>query len=331
MRHAWQRLMPGLHRASAIGAGIACLALGLLGPLVNPAAAIPLMARDEILARAESGLGTDYTWAREAWVPNAGGVGPDCSGYVLKAWEVPRSLLYEEEDPDNSTISPRYTTYEFFNNQGPWSSLPDRSYLKTGDILVRNNGSSGHVVIYGSGDRWGAPNVYEAPGSGLHVRYVSRSLSSDYLPKRRNQLTEGTLILDNPTAKTTGGTGLAGTWSRSTSTAGYYQDDYQTRAGCTGAAWARWTPRFSTTAIYAVYLRWTAGWNRATNAKVTINIPIGQASVQVNQQTNNGQWVYVGSYRFNAGYSTGQGSVAIHAQGANGYVVADAARFVPTP
>ena len=75
------------------------LALFVMLALPSAAMAVPLLARDEILARAESALGTEYTWGGESWVPNASDWGPDCSGYVLKCWEAPRSMLYEEEDP----------------------------------------------------------------------------------------------------------------------------------------------------------------------------------------------------------------------------------------
>jgi endoglucanase len=137
--------------------------------------------------------------------------------------------------------------------------------------------------------------------------------------------------LAHPTAKTTGGDDIAGSWTRSTSTAGYFQADYQVHAATTGTAWARWTPRFPSAGYYNVYLRWTSGWNRASNAKVTINIPGGQVIARVDQRSNGGLWMKVGRYYFQAGYSTGSGSVAVHATGADGYVVADAAYFAPSP
>ena len=96
-------------------------------------------------------------------------------------------------------------------------------------------------------------------------------------------------------------------------------------------AWARWTPRIPSSGYYNVYLRWTAGWNRATNAKVTINTAWGQQVKYVNQQANGGYWYYLGRYYMNSGYYPGSGSVAIHAMGTNGYVVADAAMFTPAP
>ena len=145
----WKR--PSALLAVVVGAGFA-----LLGPAVSVAqAAIPTLTRAEIIARAESGIGAQYTWGRESWTPIAGGgLGPDCSGFTLKCWEVPRTMLYQEEDGENATISPRYTSYDFFNCTGPWYALADRSLLKEGDALVKNDGSSGHVVIYAGGDAW---------------------------------------------------------------------------------------------------------------------------------------------------------------------------------
>jgi hypothetical protein len=288
------------------------------------------MHRPEIIARAESGLGTDYTWGGESWTPNAGGRGPDCSGYVLKCWEVPRSLLYQEEDGVNGQISPRYTSQSFYQNSGPWTTLAARSQLQQGDALAKWNGSTGHVVLFDCWDGYGVPVIYEAPGSGLKVRRVARDLGDEYSPKKRSGISGSTVLLDNPTAKSTGGADIDGNWTRSTSNAGYYGPDYQVRAATTATSWARWTPRLPSTGYYNVYIRWTGGWNRASNARVTINHAYGQAVTYVDQRTNGGSWHLLGRYRMNAGYSTGSGSVAVHATGANGYVVADAAMFLPT-
>ncbi len=228
------------------------------------------MTRSEIIARAESAIGLRYTWGSESWIPNAGtGQGTDCSGLTLKCWEAPRTMLYQEEDGVNASISPRYTSYDFYNCQGPWSALSSRSSLREGDILVCNDGDSGHVVIYAGGDAWNSPIIYEAPGSNLTIRRTSRYLGSEYLPRRRIAILEtSAIILDNPTAKSIGGSDLNGNWTRSTSNSGYYGDNYQTQAATTATAWARWTPRFSSGGYYNVYLRWTSGSNRASSAKV---------------------------------------------------------------
>ena len=319
------------HATLAVGVALACAAAGmLLGPTTSTAmAGIPSITRAEIIARAESGIGASYMWGRESWTPNLGsGAGPDCSGYALKCWEVPRALLYQEEDGENSSIYPRYSSYEFFNCLGPWSALSDRSLLREGDLLVKNNGTSGHVVIYAGGDAWNSPIIYEAPGTGLSVRRVSRYLGSEYQPRRRDSLVSG-IILDNPTAKSVGGDDLGGNWTRSISTAGFHGDDYQVRAATTGDSWARWTPRFPSSGYYNVYLRWTSASNRASAALLHVNTATGQYDRYVNQRLNGGTWYSLGRYYFNAGYSTGSGSLSIFATGANGYVVADAVKFVP--
>ena len=52
-------------------------------------------------------------------------------------------------------------------------------------------------------------------------------------------------------------------------------------------------------------------------------------SRSVNQRINGGTWNLIGRYYFAAGYSFGAGSVILSATGADGYVVADAVKFVP--
>jgi hypothetical protein len=325
-----------MKRLVALLSGCAALAASLSLLFVSPvqaAQAIPAMTRSEIVARAESALGLTYPWGSESWVPDAGsGSGTDCSGLVLKCWQVPRTMLYQEEDATNAVISPRYTTYEFYNCLGPWSPLSSRALLKEGDILVYHSGGSGHVVIYAAGDVWNSPIIYEAPGTGQKLRRASRYLNSSYLPRRRASLTEGsTIILDNSTAKSVGGTDVGGNWTRSTATSGYYGSDFQLRASTTSAAWARWTPRIPTAGYYNVYMRWAASSNRATAARVTVCGAYGMFATSVNERYNGGTWNLIGRYYFTAGYRTGAGSIAIYATGANGYVCCDAVKFVPAP
>jgi hypothetical protein len=302
--------------------------LGTLGPSVQTASAIPSMTRTEIIARAESGLGASYTWAHESWVPNiGGGGGPDCSGYVLKCWQTPRTMLYQEEDGENATIYPRYSSYEFFNCLGPWTALADRSLLKPGDALAKNDGTSGHVVIYAGGDAWNTPIIYESPNTGLSVRRTARYLGSEFEPRRRNAVVDTGIVLDNPTAKSINGDDLGGNWKRSTNVAGYYGDNYQVHASTTTDTWARWTPRFTYSGYYTVYVRWTSASDRTTGCTVKINTPNGTYPRYVNQRINGSTWFSLGSYYFGAGYSPTAGSVSISALNANGYVVADAVMF----
>jgi hypothetical protein len=304
----------------------------LLGPTDAIAnAAPPVMTRSEIIARAETALGLTYTWGKESWMPNAGsGSGTDCSGLVLKCWEVPQTLLYQEENGVTATISPRYTTYHFYNCLGSWYALNSRADLKEADILVKNDGTSGHVVLYAGGDAWNYPIIYEAPGTGLNIRRVSRYLGSEYLPRRRSTLLEtSAIVLDNPTAKSIGGSDVWGNWTRSTSVAGYYGHNYQVRAGTAAEAWARWTPRIPSAGYYDVYIRWTAASDRTPSAKVVVRGALGTYTSYIDQRSGGGQWRWLGRHYFAAGYSITSGSATIYATGASGYVVADAVRFTP--
>lgn len=319
-----------IFRRTCVAAAIVAMSVSLM---TTASAAPPVMTRSEIIARAETALGLTYGWGRESWMPNAGyGTGSDCSGLVLKCWEVPKTLLYEEEAGVNATISPRYTTYQFYHCLGPWYALASRADLKEGDILVKRNSTSGHVVLYAGGDSWNYPVIYEAPGTGLKIRKVSRYLGSEYLPRRRTQLWEtSTIVLDNPTAKSVGGTDIWSNWARGSYWPGYWGSGYQATDGTTAESWARWTPRIPQAGYYDVYLRWTSCEWRTAAAKVVIRGDLADYASYVDQRTGGGEWHWVGCVHMRAGYSIAAGSVTLYATGAVGQVCADAARFILRP
>jgi hypothetical protein len=89
-------------------------------------------------------------------------------------------------------------------------------------------------------------------------------------------------------------------------------------------------PNIPATGNYQVQVWHVANPNRATNVPVEINHAGGPTTEIVDQEINGSQWVPLDTYAFNAG--TG-GSVVFrtkHENGTNtnGYVVADAVRFV---
>ena len=135
--------------------------------------------------------------------------------------------------------------------------------------------------------------------------------------------TAGEIIVDNTdTARVT----VTGAWTSSTATAGYYGTDYlhDGNAG-QGTKSVRFAPALSQAGQYQVYARWTAHANRATNARYDIIHSTGTASVTMNQQANGGAWILLGTHQFSAGTT---GSVLVRNDSANGYVIADAVRFV---
>ena len=76
---------------------------------------------------------------------------------------------------------------------------------------------------------------------------------------------------------------------------------------------------------YFVYAWWHAHPNRATNAPYTINHSSGSETVRVNQQINGSQWNQLGAGTY--AFVSGNSSVVLSNEGADGYVIADAIGF----
>jgi len=148
--------------------------------------------RKRIVSRAQSAVGFSYWWGHGRWRgegPNnstkgycsgscpscshSGSYGADCSGMVAKAWEVPsyNSELTDDEHP--------YSTSSFNGTSSLWKTVSRGSMLE-GDALVYNNGSSGHIMIYRSGDGWGSLWSYECKGCSAGCVYNLRTVSSSY-------------------------------------------------------------------------------------------------------------------------------------------------------
>jgi hypothetical protein len=129
------------------------------------------------------------------------------------------------------------------------------------------------------------------------------------------------VIIDNtdPTRVT-----LTGTWTTATTTPGYHGSNYLHDGNTGSGKSARFTPNLAA-GSYEVFVRWTANINRANNTPIDVVHAGGTSTFAVNQELNNGVWVSLGTFTFNSG--TG-GSVLIRNTGANGYVIADAVRFV---
>jgi len=131
------------------------------------------------------------------------------------------------------------------------------------------------------------------------------------------------VIVDNTDST---GVTITGAWTTSTFSPGYYCTNY-IHDGNTGkgSKSVRFTPTIPVSGNYEVFARWISGSDRATNVPIDIVTASGTSSVQVNEQTNGGQWVSLGTYSFNAGTA---GSVLIKNNGTSGYVIVDAVRFV---
>lgn len=119
---------------------------------------------------------------------------------------------------------------------------------------------------------------------------------------------------------------VEGPWQDSRSSGGYFGDNYKVIARGTGDNYAVWN--IETIQEYQVFARWASHSNRASNAKYTIHHindagELTTETVSVNQKQNGGEWVSLGTYRM----SNLTGRVTL-TDDADGYVVADAIRFV---
>jgi hypothetical protein len=131
------------------------------------------------------------------------------------------------------------------------------------------------------------------------------------------------VIVDNADAT---GVVWSGTWVSSTGSGGYYGLNYRhdNNTG-KGTKSVRFTPHLSLGGNYEVFGRWAAHANRASNVPFDIANAGGTDFFQTSQQVNGGQWFSLGVFPFQAGTT---GSVVIGTEGTNGFVVADALRFV---
>lgn len=130
-------------------------------------------------------------------------------------------------------------------------------------------------------------------------------------------------LLDNTSAS---GVTFSPGWLQSTSTTGYHGANYSHDNNTNkGSETATYTPSLAGSGSREVYVRWTSATNRASNARYIVTHADGSEVVLKNQRTGGGAWVKLGTWNFNAGSA---GNVVISNTGTDGYVIADALRFV---
>jgi uncharacterized repeat protein (TIGR01451 family) len=133
------------------------------------------------------------------------------------------------------------------------------------------------------------------------------------------------VIVDNtdPTGVT-----LTGRWFPSTTAPGFWGRNYlYDDLAQKGMTSIRFTPALPTSGPYSVYVRWRiSAPSLAASVPVVVTHREGTHSLTVNQQQYGGTWVLLGTFHFLAGTS---GSVVLGTTGTQGYVIADAVRFLP--
>jgi hypothetical protein len=200
----------------------------------------------------------------------------------------------------------------------------------TGYNVKRADTSGGPYTVIAT--NWVTTNYTDAGLSGITTYFYVVSAtnadgeSPDSVEANATTQPTGTVIVDDTDPVHVA---ITGDWTSSTSVAGYYGIDYlhDGNTGSTGGKSVRFSPELPATASYQVYMNWTTGATRANNAPVDVNYAGGSTPLSVNQRIG-GVWQLLGTFNFNAGTT---GNVLIRNDGANGYVIADAVKFVQLP
>ncbi|HOB75539.1 MAG TPA: family 10 glycosylhydrolase [Phycisphaerae bacterium] len=123
---------------------------------------------------------------------------------------------------------------------------------------------------------------------------------------------------------------VSGSWSTRTSGSNWYGTNYRRANTATSAnAVVQWQPTLPSAGDYQVFVWYPSGdGTHITDARYTVYYNGGNQTFSVNQQTNTGQWVLLGTFNFPAG-STSNGRVRLSNQSATSgaRVFADAVRF----
>ncbi len=130
-----------------------------------------------------------------------------------------------------------------------------------------------------------------------HAKSELFAIQRHYGYAKYTPVTGVSIIVDNTSADFSASTN----WSTSTSTPGYYGTDYRARATASTSDPATWNFNLTAAGTYKVYVWYTAGTNRAAAAPYIVYYSGGSQTVNVNQQTNGGTWVYLGQWSFNSG------------------------------
>jgi hypothetical protein len=127
------------------------------------------------------------------------------------------------------------------------------------------------------------------------------------------------VVVDNDAAT------LTGTWTPSTFQTNYYGSNYLVAAS-TGAS-AVWQPNLPSAGLYNVYYYLPDGTSdRTAKAHFRIDYQGGSKTYSVNERRDGGKWVWLDAVNFAQGTT---GKVTLTDPGGQGFVIADAVKFVP--
>ena len=133
------------------------------------------------------------------------------------------------------------------------------------------------------------------------------------------------IIVDNLTANFAS----SSTWWTSASQTDRYATDYKVRETAQTGDAAEWRATIATAGNYEVFVWYSQGTNRASEAPYFVHHQGGSTKKLVDQRANGGRWVSLGTFAFASGSAT---RVALSCWTTSGsYVIADAVKLEPRP
>ena len=203
---------------------------------------------------------------------------------------------------------------------------------------------SGRVVFTSGGHGWVNDNGWKLQRGVLHQMvedygnldqmnffvYYCFNAGATVVPLRPVGFQTNEVIIDNTSASVS----YSGSWTNITNEAVYFGASgsgfHQANSSTNETALATFKPNIPVTGFYPVYT-WVAHGANRTNQLYRIRHTGGESAVRIPHQMVGNGWVYLGSYYFDAGSNTVNGSVAISnlqpSADTNTFAIADAIRF----
>ncbi|MDC3379005.1 N-acetylmuramoyl-L-alanine amidase, partial [Planctomycetota bacterium] len=208
--------------------------------------------------------------------------------------------------------------------------VPNENGALSGKTIVM---SPGHGYMWDSGlNRWRYQRgVTHTMREDIHTNEIFIEYLQYYLANagarvescRERSFQTNEVIVDNADA----GYSETGTWGASTSAPRFRGANYKTApVSANGNATATFSANLPESGNYPVYVWFTTGGNRSTQARYTVHHSGGATTVAIDQRAFGNSWVFVGDFHFAAGTAA---RVELSNQGADPatYVIADAVRF----
>lgn len=258
-----------------------------------------------------SGLHTVGTW-----LSSTGTSGYNASNY----WHDNNSYKGQK----SVRFTPNLASYGDYEVFARWTASANRASNVPVDIIHGHGTAFDQIDQKINGGDWISLGVFPF-GAGTSASLLMGNTNTDgYVVADAVRFVKITddIIIDNSNAY---GLHAVGNWRISSGSGynGYARHDENTDKGNKSM---RFTPDISIADDYEVFLRWTAHPNRASNVPVDIiSSQTGTTTVTINQQQNGDIWHSLGTYPLGTGTDN---SVLIRTNNTNGYVIADAVRFI---